>query len=105
VLEEAADAAGKREDAMAAWGEEVEALVTLLERAMEVALRVIGTAEEGLPESLLFEKEGGDEYRGETPVQTAGPGFGVRTAEERMRTRRMRKGPAMGMRTTTITGS
>lgn len=45
----------------------------------QVALRVIGTAEEGLPESLLFEKEGAgdDEYRREAPLQTAGPGFVV----------------------------
>lgn len=48
----------------------------------QVALRVIGTAEEGLPDSLLFEKnetgeEGQDEYRGEAPLQTAGPGFVV----------------------------
>jgi hypothetical protein len=42
---------------------------------------VIGTAEEGLPESLLFEREeggdGDDEYRGEAAVQTAGPGYVV----------------------------
>ena len=70
------------EEEAAAWGREVEALVTLLERAMEVALCVIGTAEEGLPGSLLFEKEEGEgqeegEYRSETAVQTAGPGFVV----------------------------
>lgn len=81
VLEEAEAALGGEEEA-AAWGREVEALVTLLERAMEVALCVIGTAEEGLPGSLLFEKEEGEgqeegEYRSETAVQTAGPGFVV----------------------------
>ena len=55
----------------------------LLERALEVALAVIGTSEEGLPESLLFEddhptaltkQEEEEQYREEAALHTAGPG-------------------------------
>ncbi|GAB5035431.1 Hypothetical protein NocV09_02600720 [Nannochloropsis oceanica] len=70
------------------WNEAVVSLMTVLDQALEVSLGIIGTAGEGLPDSLFSElgdenregggKEGGvEEYREEAALHTAGPGLVV----------------------------
>ncbi|TFJ82302.1 hypothetical protein NSK_006421 [Nannochloropsis salina CCMP1776] len=85
ILEEAGhrERASGEEGWREEWNEAVVALVAVLERVLEVALGVVGTAQEGLPESLLFDQgdarevEKAHDYTEEAALHTAGPGLVV----------------------------